>query len=165
MYWIWSFSLLSQTPFVKKECFLHLPDTAEEAERKHDALLCFAKMILFSRSHSSSLLWMQLFLTTPAPIHYSFVQTPTLCMCVRSFRMLYYSLSNSSASVCLPTQIVKLLKASLVFLSVHPAATVTPATEQHMIQGWRVRWPLWFLFKVEGLNFSSNSGCGLWSGM
>lgn len=59
--------------FCKKECFLHLPDTVKNTNRKHDALLFFAKMILFSRSCSSFLLWMQLFLTLPAPVHYPFV--------------------------------------------------------------------------------------------
>lgn len=41
-------------------------------------------------------------------------------LCLRIFQMLYHSLSNSSVSDCLPTQIVKLLKASLLFSSLHP---------------------------------------------
>ena len=77
--------------------------------------------------------------------------------------MLYYSLSDSSASVYLLTWIVRLLKASPV-----PPSSLSPspfAMEQalHNLQNHhgRVRWLLWLLLEIKTLNFSSNSGSSL----
>lgn len=77
--------------------------------------------------------------------------------------MLYYSLSDSSASVYLLTWIVRLLKASLVppsSLSPSPSA-MEQALHNSQNHHGRARWLLWLLLEIKTLSFSSNSGSSL----
>lgn len=82
-----------------RKCFLHRSPSVKDTES-----FSLLKWILCSRSCSSFLSWVLLSLTAPALTPSSFVCAPTCCLCLRIFRVLCHSLSNSSAPACLATQ-------------------------------------------------------------